>query len=132
MFMKSVVLCGSTKFKKEMREFAKKLKGNGVVVYEPNLHNATEQEWNTLRTDHQKFIAAGLTLEHFYKIEMADVVFIYNKNGYSGNSVTLEIGFAVAKGKPIYALSDQDEEICRYVLFTEFASSPKELTKYLE
>ena len=36
---------------------------------------------------------------------MADIVFIYNKNGYAGVSTTLEIGGALMLGKPIYALS---------------------------
>lgn len=61
---------------------------------------------------------------------MADIVFIYNKDGYAGVSTTLEIGYAVALGKPIYALTN-DEELCRHVLFREIITSLKELTKRL-
>lgn len=53
--MKSVVISGSRRFKKEMKEFARKLKEKGIVVYEPNLHNGKE-EWNTLSEDDQSFI----------------------------------------------------------------------------
>jgi len=130
--MKSVVLCGSKRFKKEIVDFANELKSLGVVVYEPHLYSSTPEEWSALRKDHQEFIATGLTHDHFYKIDMADVIFIYNKNGYSGNSVTLEIGYAVATRKPIYALSDNDEEICRHILFQKFVSTPEELVKYLK
>jgi hypothetical protein len=86
--MKSVVLCGSRKFKPDMRKFSVELKKFGVVVYDPYLHSG-EEEWGNLSTMYKKFIALGLTHDHFYKIKMADVVFIYNKNGYSGVSTTL-------------------------------------------
>ena len=128
--MKSVVLCGSRRFKPEMRAFATELKKLGVVVFEPYLHS-TQEEWEQLPDDYKKFVALGLTHDHFYKIQMADVVFIFNKDGYSGNSTTLEIGYAVATGKPLYALSDKDEELCRHVLFREIISSAEELAKKL-
>lgn len=128
--MKSVVLCGSARFKPEMREFAQKLKSAGATVYEPYLHSG-QNEWEQLSGDYKKFIALGLTHDHFYKIKMADVVFIYNKNGYVGNSTTLEIGCAVAAGKPIYALSGDNAELCRHVLFREIILTPRELIKKL-
>lgn len=129
--MKTVVMCGSRRFKPEIREFAKRLKKLGVVVYEPYLHSG-QDEWAKLSDDYKKFVALGLTHDHFYKIQMADVVFVFNKDGYAGNSTTLEIGYAVALGKPIYALSGDDEELCRRVLFREIISSPTELAKKLK
>lgn len=128
--MKSVVLCGSRRFKPEMRKFAAELKKLGVKVFEPYLHSGQE-EWEKLSDDYKKFVALGLTHDHFYKIRMADVVFVFNKDGYSGNSTTLEIGYAVAAGKPLYALSDKDEELCRHVLFRGFMDNAKELAKEL-
>jgi len=129
--MKSVVLCGSRRFKPEIRKFARKLREKGVIVFEPYLHSGQE-EWEHLSVDYKKFVALGLTYDHFYKIRMADVVFLYNKDGYCGNSMTLEIGYAVAMGKPIYALSDKDEELCRKVLIREAISTPAELVKRLK
>ena len=127
--MKSVVICGGKRFKPEMRDFADKLKKLGVVVHEPFLHSRGD-EWEKLSDDYKNFIALGLTHDHFYKIKIADAVFVYNKEGYSGNSVTLEIGFAVALGKPIYALNN-DEELCRQVLFRKITALPEELVKQL-
>ncbi len=127
--MKSVVICGSRRFEPEIRDFAKKLKELGVIVYEPYLHSG-QDEWTKLSDDYKKFVALGLTHDHFYKIQMADVVFVFNKDRYAGNSTTLEIGYAVAMGKPIYAL-DKDEELCRHILFREIISSPEELIKRL-
>lgn len=129
--MKTVVMCGSRRFKPEIREFSKRLRKLGIVVYEPYLHSG-QDEWEKLSSDYQKFIALGLSHDHFYKIKMADVVFVYNKDGYSGNSTTLEIGCAVALGKPIYALSGDDKELCRHVFFREIVSSPTELVKKLK
>ncbi len=129
--MKTVVLCGSRRFKPGIRKFAAGLKKLGVVVYEPYLHSG-QKEWESLSDAYKKFIALGLTHDHFYKIKMADVVFVYNKEGYSGNSTTLELGYAMALGKPIYALSDKDEELCRKVLFRDFFTKPSELFKKLK
>lgn len=113
-----------------MREFAKKLKELGVNVFEPCLHEGKE-EWKNLSDNYKKYTLLGLTHDHFYKIKMADVVFVFNKDGYSGNSTTLEIGCAVALGKPIYSLSSDDEEACRNILFKEVIKSPEELIKRL-
>lgn len=128
--MKTVVLCGSKRFKPEMRKFAKQLKNAGVIVYEPYLHSG-EEEWDNLSEEYKRFVSLGLTHDHFYKIRMADVVFIFNKNGYIGVSTTLEIGFAAALGKPIYALSS-DNEISRGVLMREILTSSNELLKKLQ
>ena len=129
--MKSVVICGSRRFKSEILEFTKKLKELDVVVYEPYLHSG-QDEWEQLSEDYKKFVILGLTHDHFYKIRMADVVFLFNKDGYSGNSTTLEIGYAIAEGKPIYALSGKDKELCRSVLIKEVINSPEDLVKRLK
>src|SRR5690606_30668283 len=108
----------------------KELKDNGVVIFEPYLHSG-QKEWESLSKEYQRFIALGLTHDHFYKIKMADVVFVYNKGGYIGNSTTMEIGYAVAMNKPIYAL-EEDEELCRNVLFRAHVPTVNELLKYLK
>lgn len=129
--MKAVCICGSRKFKSEIRKFEAGLIKAGVTVYSPYLHEG-KNEWDKLSLQYKKFTALGLTHDHFYKIKMADVVFVYNKDGYSGVSTTLELGYAVALGKPIYALSDKDEELCRLVLFRGFIKTPKDLVKKLK
>ena len=129
--MKTVCICGSKRFKIEVRKFARELEKAGVTVYAP-YHHSGQKEWENLSDAYKKFVILGLTHDHFYKIRMADVVFIYNKGGYSGNSTTLEIGYAVALGKPIYALSDKDEELCRKVLIRGFFKTPKELIERLK
>lgn len=129
--MKSVVICGSGKFAKEARAFGVKLEKLGVPVLMPHFYSASGF-WNDLRDSDKPFVALGLTHDHFYKIRKADVVFIYNKDGYAGNSTTLEMGYAVACDKPIYALSDKDEEMCRHILFQKVVKTPAALAKLLK
>lgn len=129
--MKSVVICGSRRFKPEVRRFEAELVKAGVIVFSPYFHEGGE-EWDKLSLQYKKFIALGLTHDHFYKIKMADVVYVYNKNGYSGVSTTMEFGYAMALGKPIYAFSDKDRELCRLVLFRGFIKTPKDLIKKLK
>lgn len=129
--MKSVVICGSKRFKQEMRKFAADLKKLGVVVFEPHLHEGLD-EWKKSSEDYKRYVSMGLTYDHFQKIKMADVVFLYNKDGYSGVSCAMEIGYSVALGKPLYAYSDADEEYARKVLFREIIKTPRELAKRLK
>jgi len=129
--MKSVVICGSRRFKIEMRELTYALRENNVVVYEPYLYDEPEDVRTQLDERERDYIALGLTHDHFYKIRMADVVYIYNSDGYLGNSTTMELGYAVAMNKPIYAFSGLDPERSRRVLYRAIISSAKELLPYL-
>jgi hypothetical protein len=129
--MKSVVICGSARFASDIRDFTKKLKDLGVIVYEPYLYRASGGVWENIPDHDKPLVATGLTHVHFYKIRMADVVYVLNKDGYSGVSTTLEIGYAVALNKPIYAYSESDEEICRKIIFSGFVNNAEDLIKYL-
>jgi len=128
--MKSVAICGSRRYKKEIRRFAAQLKKAGIIVYEPILND--DPKINKLPTHFKKLAFLGLTHHQFDFIRKADVVFFYNKNGYLGNSSTLELGFATALGEPIYALNEDRDEPCRNVLFDEIVKTPKELIKKLK
>ncbi len=128
--MKSVCICGSRRFEKEIRKFASDLKKLGVVVYEPFLNK--NRGIDNLETDLKKFAFLGLTLHHLSFIKKADVIFIYNKGGYMGVSSTLELGSAEVLDKPIYAFSNGDIEPVREVLFDAIIKSPKELVKLLK
>jgi predicted nuclease with RNAse H fold len=130
--MKSVVICGSNRFAPEMREFAKKLKALGVMVYEAHLYRASGGVWEEIKEFDKKFVALGLTHDHFYKMRMADVIYVYNKEGYAGVSVNMEIGYAAALNKPIFVFEEKDEELCRKVLFSRVAKTPAELVEYLK
>jgi hypothetical protein len=129
--MKSVVVCGSKKFAKEIDVFCKALSKAGVLVFEPSIqHPIFETE--KIHSDYvtQKLFK-GLTLEHFDWIRKAEVCFIYNKDDYVGVSVTLEMAYASALGKPIFALSSKTGDPCRDNLIDKVVSSPKQLAALL-
>lgn len=124
--MKSVVICGSRRYKPEIKRFTRSLRRLGVTVYAPYLHEG-KGKWNDLSDQYKQFTALGLTHDHIYKIKMADVVYVYNKDGHSGVSTTMEIGAALALNKPIYAYSNKDDELCRLTLFREIIKTPRKL-----
>lgn len=128
--MKSVVFCGSSRFADEMRKFSTKVGELGAVTFMPHLYRASGGVWANLNEFDQQCVALGLTHDHFYKIDQADVVFIFNKNGYAGCSTSMEIGYAVAKGKTLYAL-EGDDEVCRNVLYKDIVSTPEALFNIL-
>jgi hypothetical protein len=130
--MKSVVICGSSRFASEMRAFAQKLKTLGVVVYEPHLYRAAGGVWSEIKDSDKKFVALGLAHDHFYKMRMADIVYVYNQDGYAGVSTNMEIGYAVASNKPIYVYEENDEEPCRQCLFSGVVKAPEDLLVYLK
>lgn len=129
--MKSVAICGSRRFRPEIRAFAANLKAAGAVVYEPYLHD-DPTGWAALGEAYRRYVALGLTHDHFYKIATADVVYVYNQDGYAGVSTTLEMGYAVAAGKPIYARCPDQEELCRHVLIREIVPTLEGLLERLQ
>ncbi|MES2215810.1 MAG: hypothetical protein V4481_00755 [Patescibacteria group bacterium] len=130
--MKSVTICASNRFAPEVEKFATKLRKLGVVVLIPHFYTHNHGDLEKTSGHDKRFLAMGLTHDHFQKIRKTDVTFVYNKDGYSGYSVSMEIGFSVALAKRVYALSDKDPETCRDVLFDGYAKTPEELIKFLK
>ena len=140
--MKSVVICGSQRFSKEMHEFAKQLRKLGVpVVFTPNFKYLRKEfcalpEKKRLASKQYRQRVPELVLQHFDRIRKADVCFVYNKKGYLGVNTTLEIGFAHAKEMIIYSLEQESPieaggEVCRDILFSEVVKTPEKLFERL-
>lgn len=129
--MKSIVICGSSQFASEVMEFIAGLRHLGITVYEPEFYRVRGGDWSRLSEYDKRFVAAGLTYGHFNKIRLADVVFIYNKDGHIGKSTGMEIGYAVAHAKPIYAFSDKENDLRTAILFQAIISTPATLAALL-
>ncbi len=140
--MKSVVICGSQRYKDEIKNFAEKLRKLGVpVVFEPNFDRQRKkmlaaEEKVRLKVKSYRDRVPAMVHEHFDRIRKADVCYVYNKQGYLGINTTLELGFAHGKNMVIYAREpeqpiDRGGEICRDILFTEIIDKPEELMKRL-
>lgn len=140
--MKSVVICGSQRYKDEIRDFSSKLRRLGVpLVFEPNFERQrtkmlAKKESDRLKVKSYRDRVPAMVHEHFDRIRKSDVCYIYNKKGYLGINTTLELGFAHGKNMVIYALEPEPAiesggEICRDILFTEIIDTPEELAKRL-
>ena len=92
--MKTITLCGSLKFKKEMMEVAEKLALEGNCILTPVYPVSEKIE----RTSEE---LKKLKEAHFKRIDFSDAIFVVNVNDYIGESTKLEIEYAKNKGKEI-------------------------------
>lgn len=91
---KVVTLCGSTKFKDEFINMQKTLTLQGKIVISVGMfgHSGDHEVW-------EDGVKEMLDDMHKRKIDMADEIFVINKNGYIGSSTKSEIAYAEAAGK---------------------------------
>lgn len=93
-----IALCGSGRFKKEILQEQKRLTLAGNMVIAPVIF-APE-----VISDIENLILQRI---RYQKIEMADEVFVINKNNYIEESTRLEIQYAVCLKKPITYLYER-------------------------
>jgi hypothetical protein len=89
--MKRLYVCGSFRFTCEMEEL--------------------ERELNKENIEYQmskKMDSRGI-LGCLKKIDDSDIVYVINPEGYIGKSVSVDIGYAYAKNKPIYVMYPVDD-----------------------
>lgn len=89
-----ITLCGSTRFRREFEEINKLLTLEGYVVISVGCFG---HSGDTI-TEEQKELLDDI---HLQKIEMADKIFVINKDGYIGKSTAREIEYAKKLGKEI-------------------------------
>ena len=92
--MRTVTICGSMKFEKEMQKIAFLLEARhnmNILQYVYNVDNLeiTPTEQSTLEQ------------AHYRKIELSDAIYVVDIQGYMGNQVSKEIAFAKSKGKEV-------------------------------
>lgn len=93
-----VCLCGSTKFKDDFIKATELLSLSGHVVLSVGLFGHADNKFSTVITDEVKALLDDM---HKQKIEMADFIYIINKNNYIGESTLKEIEYAKSLNKPI-------------------------------
>ena len=110
--MKKVYICGSLRFAGIIEELETRLKKEKV-------------EYLASKNMDVRGISGCLE-----KIDNADVVYIVNPEGYVGKSVSIDIGYAYAKKKPIFVLhSVEDPPIMNLI---NAVLSPKALVEFLK
>ena len=95
-----ITLCGSTKFKDEYLDIAKKLALQGHCVLSVNLFAHAD---NIELTTEEKI---RLDNAHKQKISLSDAIYVINKNQYIGESTYGEIDWAERNGKQVYFLEE--------------------------
>ena len=93
---KVVTLCGSTKFKDEFFKAQKELTLKGYIVISVGLfgHSGDNEVWSEGTKE-------MLDDMHKRKIDLADEIYVINKNGYIGSSTKGEIEYAHKTNKPV-------------------------------
>lgn len=126
-----VVISGS--FRKHFEGIQEKIEEfekAGIVVLSPKkakVVNPTE-EFAILETD-KTTDPKTLEQQHLDAIYEADVLYLYNEKGYIGASATMELGWALALGKPIYAKEEGEDFTLK--LYCGKIATPKEIKKDL-
>lgn len=92
-------MCGSLKFESDIKYHTERLALEGNCVL-PLIHATKDKEAYTAE---QKEL---LAICHKKKIDLAEAIFVVNKDGYIGRSVRGEIEYAKANGKEILYLED--------------------------
>ena len=93
---KVITLCGSIKFKDDFIAVQEKLTLEGNIVLCPEFFgNVGDYSFLT------EEVISMLGDMHKRKIDMADEIFVINKNGYIGSTTKSEIEYATKTGKKV-------------------------------
>lgn len=96
---KVITLCGSTRFKEDFERVNKELTLAGNIVISVGCFGHAGDVF----TDEQKVMLDDI---HKRKIDMADAIYVINKDGYIGSSTRSEIQYATRLGKQIIFMED--------------------------
>ncbi|OLD38080.1 MAG: hypothetical protein AUI57_08485 [Candidatus Rokubacteria bacterium 13_1_40CM_2_68_8] len=96
--MKTVCMCGSFRHHDEMLALRDALLASGASCEWPTIEQRRDPKTMTVEE------AKAAILAHLERMDRADLILIYNKDGHVGNSVVMEIGYAYARRKPLYTL----------------------------
>ena len=96
---KVITLCGSTRFKEDFERVNRNLTLMGYIVISVGAFGHAGDNF----TEEQKVMLDDI---HKRKIDMADAIYVINKNGYIGSSTRSEIQYAMRIGKQIIFMED--------------------------
>jgi NTP pyrophosphatase (non-canonical NTP hydrolase) len=123
----TIVISGSfRKHYDDIREMIKRFEGLGVRVLSPKHSNVVNpgEEFVLLETD-SSTSPEEVERDHLAAICRADALYLYNNEGYIGCSGAMEMGWALALGKAVYA-----KEACKDIALSCFigqVASPEEV-----
>ena len=110
-----IALCGSSRYCGTMAVLAWEFEKGGAIAlglhllpqdYCESMGMAPDAEGNIHHIGEQEGVEQQMDALHFKKIEMADLVFVVNVDGYIGFSTAREIAYAEHLGKEVSYLED--------------------------
>lgn len=122
--IKTIAVCSSASFYKDVIELEIKLKELGFKVKVPKTANKMRKSnnfdvshyktWHKNKTDYR--IKRQLMNDHFRKIMGSDAIFVFNKKkngieGYIGGNVLMEMTIAYHYKKPIFIYDDIPDKL---------------------
>ena len=96
---KVITLCGSTRFKEDFERVNRELTLLGNIVISVGCFGHSGDSFN----EEQKVMLDDI---HKRKIDMADAIYVINKDGYIGMSTRNEIQYAIRTGKQVIYMED--------------------------
>jgi len=128
----SVVISGS--FRRSFDGISKTVKmfeDMGIDVLSPKASKVTNpgEEFAILETDDTND-PKTLEQRHLDAITASDALYLYNPDGYIGDSSKMELGWAIALGKPIFCKEPVEDSTLR--LFSGTVATPEEVKTKLE
>lgn len=96
---KVITLCGSTRFKEDFERVNRELTLAGNIVISVGCFGHSGDVFS----DEQKIMLDDI---HKRKIDMADAIYVINKDGYIGSSTRSEINYAIRIGKQVIFMED--------------------------
>lgn len=108
----TVAIIGSfQKYYSEILDIIKILKKNDLRVLSPkeSMISGRIEDFVVFESDRKDYNPAEIQMITLEKIISADVVYVYNPNGYVGKTTCYEIGFCLCKKKPIYFYEYPDD-----------------------
>ena len=96
---KVITLCGSTRFKEDFERVNRELTLLGNIVISVGCFGHAGDTFS----EEQKVMLDDI---HKRKIDMADAIYVINKDGYIGSSTKSEIQYALCLGKQIIYMED--------------------------
>lgn len=86
------------KYRETIKEVISKLEKLHLEPIFPNL-DYNENNKDDINISEEK---KRLAIEHYKAIDITDIMYFITPGGYMGTSCKLELGYAIAKNKPIY------------------------------
>ena len=123
---KKIAIGCSMKYRDLVHKVVSEMKTIGLEPLFPNLDYGPDNKDAADTMEEKK----RLSLEHYAAVDEADAVYFMTPEGYMGTSLKLELGYAIAKNKPIY-FSEPTNDIGLDCYVTEFISTDQ-LKKFLE